>query len=261
MGRLAIGFSCCVSATKGEDDIAEDEVDLDGAAVIGAIDVGADLAMAIEGEGGAIVIGTIPFSPNPPEEILIIPVPLDRFPMTPIVDPPKFTGPLLLMDVRKEPVDFPFAPRPPLLLPLLLLLESLLFAIVLLLLSVLLLDDPPLAVLPLRFRFLMTSVLRLRGRTTPCSFKNNPHALHKGCPSGSRRHRGVVPVPQLVHEVDCAVDGVAASAGVSFFAESSDFVSGKVVISVKGLTAGGGEALVELSFSLGVLCDASRDHK
>jgi hypothetical protein len=253
MGRLAIAFECCVLAAKGEDDIAEDEVDPDGVAVIGAIEVGADLAMAIEEDGGAIVIGTIPFSPNPPEEMLIIPVPLDRFPMTPIVDPPKFTGPLLPMDVRKEPVDFPFAPRPPLLLLLLLLLlESMLFAPALLLLSILLLDDPPLAVLPLRFRFLMTSVLRLRGRTTPCSFKNNPHALHRGSPSGSRRHRGVVPVPQLVHEVDNAVDGVADSAGVSFFAESSDFVSGKVVVSV-GLAVAGGEALVELSFSLAAL--------
>lgn len=31
-----------------------------------------------------------------------------------------------------------------------------------------------------RFLFLITSVLRLRGRTTPCSFKNKPHALQSG---------------------------------------------------------------------------------
>lgn len=37
-------------------------------------------------------------------------------------------------------------------------------------------DPPP----PPRFRFLITSVLRLRGRTTPWSFRNRPHALHNG---------------------------------------------------------------------------------
>jgi hypothetical protein len=31
-----------------------------------------------------------------------------------------------------------------------------------------------------RLRFLITSVFRLRGRTTPCSFKNRPQALHNG---------------------------------------------------------------------------------
>ena len=31
-----------------------------------------------------------------------------------------------------------------------------------------------------RLRFLITSVFRLRGRTTPCSFKNRPQALHSG---------------------------------------------------------------------------------
>lgn len=55
--------------------------------------------------------------------------------------------------------------------------------------------------LPLRFLFFITSVLRLRGRTTPCNFKNRPHALHKGWPSGLRRHNGVVVVLQLVHFV------------------------------------------------------------
>lgn len=43
-----------------------------------------------------------------------------------------------------------------------------------------------------RLRFLMTSVLRERGRTTPWSFRNKPQALQRGWPSGLRRHRGVV---------------------------------------------------------------------
>lgn len=64
----------------------------------------------------------------------------------------------------------------------------------------------PLRALPLgapeaRFRFLITSVFSDSGRTTPCSLKNRPHALHNGCPSGSRLHRGVVDVWQFVHEV------------------------------------------------------------
>ena len=52
-----------------------------------------------------------------------------------------------------------------------------------------------------RLRFLMTSVLRDNGRTTPCSFRNKPQALHKGWPSGLRRHNGVVWVKQLVQVV------------------------------------------------------------
>ena len=32
----------------------------------------------------------------------------------------------------------------------------------------------------LRLRFLITSVLSDRGRTTPCSLRNNPQALHRG---------------------------------------------------------------------------------
>lgn len=31
-----------------------------------------------------------------------------------------------------------------------------------------------------RFRFLITSVFKLSGRTTPCSFKNRPQALQRG---------------------------------------------------------------------------------
>lgn len=65
---------------------------------------------------------------------------------------------------------------------------------------------PPLRAFPLgapeaRFRFLITSVFSDSGRTTPCSLKNNPHALHKGCPSGSRLHSGVFVVWQFVHDV------------------------------------------------------------
>jgi len=47
---------------------------------------------------------------------------------------------------------------------------------------------------PPRFRFLMTSVLRDNGRTTPWSLRNKPHALHNGWPSGCRRHKGVLVV-------------------------------------------------------------------
>lgn len=54
-------------------------------------------------------------------------------------------------------------------------------------------DVVPTGALPLpRLRFLITSVLSDKGRTTPCSFKNRPHALQSGCPSGLRRHNGVV---------------------------------------------------------------------
>lgn len=52
-----------------------------------------------------------------------------------------------------------------------------------------------------RFLFLITSVLSDSGRTTPCSLRNRPHALHSGWPSGSRRHRGVLVVLQLEHTV------------------------------------------------------------
>lgn len=54
-------------------------------------------------------------------------------------------------------------------------------------------DAAPTGALPLpRLRFLMTSVFSDSGLTTPCSFKNRPHALHNGWPSGLRRHKGVV---------------------------------------------------------------------
>ena len=43
-----------------------------------------------------------------------------------------------------------------------------------------------------RLRFLMISVLRDNGRTTPCNFKKSPHALQSGLPSALRRHSGVV---------------------------------------------------------------------
>lgn len=51
----------------------------------------------------------------------------------------------------------------------------------------------------LRLRFLMTPVLRFAGRSTPCRLRNRPHALQSGLPSESRRHRGVLVVPQLRH--------------------------------------------------------------
>lgn len=62
--------------------------------------------------------------------------------------------------------------------------------------------------LPLfRFLFLITSVFKLSGRTTPCNFRNKPHALQSGLPSGFLRHKGVVVVLQLVHcVVVAAVD-------------------------------------------------------
>lgn len=43
------------------------------------------------------------------------------------------------------------------------------------------LEEPTGTLLPLpRLRFLITSVLSDNGRTTPCSFKNRPHALQSG---------------------------------------------------------------------------------
>lgn len=64
--------------------------------------------------------------------------------------------------------------------------------------------DGPLVAGPLPlplFRFFITSVFKLRGRTTPCNFRKSPHALHSGWPSGLRRHRGVVCVKQFVQVV------------------------------------------------------------
>ena len=52
-----------------------------------------------------------------------------------------------------------------------------------------------------RLRFLITSVLRDRGRTTPWSLRKRPQALQRGWPSGLRRQRGVVCVKQFVHVV------------------------------------------------------------
>lgn len=54
---------------------------------------------------------------------------------------------------------------------------------------------PP-AVLTL-FLLLITSVLRLMGRGRPCNFKKRPHALQRTEPISSRRHNGVVLVPQF----------------------------------------------------------------
>ncbi len=52
-----------------------------------------------------------------------------------------------------------------------------------------------------RLRFLMTSVFNDSGRTTPCSLRKSPHALHSGWPSGFLRQSGVVWVKQLVQVV------------------------------------------------------------
>ncbi len=60
-----------------------------------------------------------------------------------------------------------------------------------------------------RLRFLMTSVLRERGRTTPWSLRKRPQALQRGWPSGLRRHSGVVWVKQLVHVVGVLLLAVA----------------------------------------------------
>lgn len=63
-------------------------------------------------------------------------------------------------------------------------------------------DAVPIGAFPVpRLRFLMTSVLSDSGRTTPCSFKKRPHALHNGWPSGLRLHNGVVWVKQFVQVV------------------------------------------------------------
>lgn len=48
-----------------------------------------------------------------------------------------------------------------------------------------------------RFRLLITSVLRDIGRGRPCSFRKSPHALQSTEPNSSRRHNGVVDVPQF----------------------------------------------------------------
>ena len=46
-------------------------------------------------------------------------------------------------------------------------------------------------------RLLMTSVFRLIGRGRPCSLRKRPHALQRTEPVSSRRHSGVVLVPQF----------------------------------------------------------------
>ena len=63
-------------------------------------------------------------------------------------------------------------------------------------------EDVVVAGLPLpRFLFLITSVFKLRGLTTPCNLRNKPQALQRGCPSGLRRYSGVVVVKQFVQVV------------------------------------------------------------
>lgn len=50
-----------------------------------------------------------------------------------------------------------------------------------------------------RLRLLITSVFKLIGRGLPWSFRNKPQALQRTEPSSSRRHKGVVDVPQFWH--------------------------------------------------------------
>lgn len=56
-----------------------------------------------------------------------------------------------------------------------------------------------------RLRLLITSVFRLIGRGRPCSFRNRPQALQSTEPTSSRRHRGVVEVPQFPQIGGCDV--------------------------------------------------------
>lgn len=48
-----------------------------------------------------------------------------------------------------------------------------------------------------RFRLLMTSVFSEMGRGRPCSLRKRPQALQRQAPVSSRRHSGVVDVPQF----------------------------------------------------------------
>lgn len=88
--------------------------------------------------------------------MLIMPVPLDRLPMTPTV------GWLAGGMLAGKKVVFPLLLGPALALPTLP--DRVLWGL-----------TPP-----LRLRFLITSVFKLSGRTTPCNFRKRPHALHKG---------------------------------------------------------------------------------
>lgn len=138
--------------------------------------------------GGAAAIGTTPGLPPVvlPAVILVGVVTADAEPAEPAADP----GECELFSLRAFPelgvvagvgcteffLELFFAPR---------------------------VDVPPMltaAPLP-RLRFLITSVFRDNGLTTPCNLRNSPQALHKGCPSGFRLHSGVVCVKQLVHVV------------------------------------------------------------
>jgi hypothetical protein len=70
-----------------------------------------------------------------------------------------------------------------------------------------------------RFRFLITSVLRERGRTTPWSFRKRPQALQRGWPSGFRLQSGVVCVKQFVQVVGTPLSPWAPAAPARFVAE------------------------------------------
>lgn len=55
-----------------------------------------------------------------------------------------------------------------------------------------------------RLRLLITSVLSEMGRGRPCSLRKRPQALQRTWPDSSRRHSGVVEVPQF-WQVGCVV--------------------------------------------------------
>src|SRR6266487_353109 len=57
----------------------------------------------------------------------------------------------------------------------------------------------------LLFRFLMTSVFIDNGLLSPCSLKNNPQALHMGCPCRLFLHNGVFCVEQFVQVGEVSV--------------------------------------------------------
>lgn len=70
-----------------------------------------------------------------------------------------------------------------------------------------------------RFRFLITSVFKERGRTTPWSFKKRPQALQRGWPSGFRLQSGVVWVKQFVQVVGTPFSPWAPAAPARFVVE------------------------------------------
>lgn len=157
--------------------------------------------------GGAAAIGTTPFPPTAPLEDPVLPKWL--FGVLPAVFAPEagpLTGlsPSLLLKARLEVggvVTFVWL----LLLAAMVDIDSVEFfleaAAELFFLDLVLVPPTGMLEPEPRFRFLITSVFKLNGRTTPCNFRNRPQALHSGWPSGFRLHKGVVCVKQFVHVV------------------------------------------------------------